>query len=59
VIILLLFAAIFFVSLQYFRRGIESSIFSLGIPGENIAVMLFSVLAIGRVVYELYRLETE
>lgn len=59
VVILLLFAAIFFVSLRYFRMGADSSIFSLGIPGENIVVMLFSVIAMGKVVYDLYRVEVE
>jgi len=59
VVILLIFTLIFFVSLRYFMAGSSSSIFSIGIPGENLAVMLLSVVAMGKVVYELYSLEAD
>ncbi|MCX6709679.1 MAG: hypothetical protein NTV63_01850 [Candidatus Woesearchaeota archaeon] len=57
--LLLLFAAIFFLSLRNIYLGRESSFFALGIPGENAIVLIFSVAAIVKTVFDIYGVESD
>ncbi|GEM_PF-1701757 len=57
-ILLIIFAAIFFFTIRNLEFQVQSSIFALGIPYENWIVLVFSVAAIAKVVFELYRIES-
>ena len=56
-IMLLIFSSLFILSLVDLKRGRAVFQLGLGFRAENIAVMVFSLLAMVRVVIELYGIE--